>query len=189
MQLQPAAFLYIAVHRMAAALIIGLMIGVFTSSWVPLHHVQHGQPTPQVDAHAGVQSNGTARTTQSPAAAQIPQQRAYVNWPAFITMGVFTAISFPAVLLYAWFLAKSYRIELRQDGLSLHYGIVTTTNELMSYGKIQDIVISQGILGRLLSLVTIKIQNAMGKPQIIPGCSLADAEMLRDTAIARGSAA
>jgi membrane protein YdbS with pleckstrin-like domain len=183
MQLQPAAFLYIAAHRMAAALIIGLMIGVFTSSWVP------PQPMPQVDAHTGGQSSGKARTAQAPASAQIPQQRAYVNWPAFITMGFFAALSLPAVLLYAWFLAKSYRVELRQDGLLLHYGVVITRNELMPYGKIQDIVISQGILGRLLSLVTIKLQNAMGRPQIIPGCSLADAEMLRDTAIARARAA
>jgi membrane protein YdbS with pleckstrin-like domain len=109
--------------------------------------------------------------------------------PLIITVAVLAVLSFPVVLLYTLFLAQSYRIELGKDGIHLKYGVLSITTELMPYGKMQDIVISQDILGRLMSLVTIKIQNAMGKPITIVGCSQADAEMLRDAAIARAKAA
>jgi len=189
MQLQPAAFVYLAIQRMGTALIIGLMIGVFTGGFVggaTPQNIRHaGQPGAHIDFHAGVQNNGNARSAPPSVQPQFAQRQAYVNWPAFTIMGLFAILSFPVVLLYAWFLAKSYRIELRQDGLYLQYGVVATTNEILPYTKIQDVVISQGLLGRLMSLATIKIQNAMGRPQIIPGCSLEDAETLRDAALAR----
>jgi membrane protein YdbS with pleckstrin-like domain len=157
MELQPTAFVYMAFRRMTGALIIGLMIGVFSGGFTGTH---------------------------------VPQPHEfYVNWLFLIIVAVFAILSFPAVLLYTWFLARSYRIDLGKDGISLKYGVLTTTNELMPYGRIQDFVISQGILGRLMSLVTIKIQNAMGKPIIISGCSPEDAETLRNTAMTRAKPA
>ena len=105
--------------------------------------------------------------------------------PLIVAVAVLAVLSFPVVLLYTLFLAQSYRVELGKDGINLKYGVLSTTTVLVPYGKIQDFVISQDIIGRLMSLVTIKIQNAMGKPITIVGCSQADAEMLRDAAIAR----
>jgi membrane protein YdbS with pleckstrin-like domain len=159
MQLQPSAFVYMAFKRMIAALIVGLMIGVFVAGFG-----DKGAHVP-------------------------PPHQAYVNWPFFITVAIFAVLSFPGVLLYSWFLAKSYQIELGEDGIHLRYGVIGRTSELMPYGRIQDFVISQSILERLMSLVTIKVQNAMGRPITIVGFSQADAEMLRDTAIARAKPA
>jgi membrane protein YdbS with pleckstrin-like domain len=93
----------------------------------------------------------------------------------------------PAVLLYSWFLAKSYRIELRREGLFLRYGMIGTRDEVLPYRKIQDVVISRGLIERLMSLATLTIPNAMGKPQIIPGLSPEDAETLRDKLLASGN--
>ena len=113
--------------------------------------------------------------------------QAYVNWPVLIFMGLVAVSSFPTLVLYSWFLAKSYRIELRREGLSLRYGIIGTKDELLPYRKIQDVLISRGLIERLMSLATVTIQNAMGKPQIIPGLSPEDAETLRDRLMASGS--
>jgi membrane protein YdbS with pleckstrin-like domain len=111
----------------------------------------------------------------------------FVNWPVLIFICAVAALSFPTVLLYSWFLAKSYRIELRREGLSLRYGIVGTRDEVMPYRKIQDVVISRGFVERMMSLATLTIQNAIGQPQIIPGLAPEDAEILRDRLLASGN--
>lgn len=111
----------------------------------------------------------------------------FVNWPVLIFIGAVALMSFPVVLLYSWLLANSYRIELRREGLSLRYGIIGTRDEVLPYQKIQDVVISRGLIERLMSLATLTVQNAMGKPQIIPGLSPEHAEMLRDRLLASAS--
>ena len=158
MQLQPSAFVYMALKRVRGALVPAVMLGFF---------------------FAGFMKQGT----------HVQPHQLFINWFVLIAIAVITLLIFPIVLLYTWLLAKSYRIELGKDGISLKYGVLSTTSELMPYGRIQDFVISQGILERLMSLATIKVQNAMGKPIIIVGCSHEDAETLRDTAIARAKPA
>lgn len=108
----------------------------------------------------------------------------FLNWPDLILIGGVAALSFPTILLYSWFLAKSYRIELRREGLSLQYGIVGTRDEVLPYRKIQDVIISRGFVERMMSLATLTVQNAMGQQQIIPCLSPQDAETLRDRLLA-----
>jgi uncharacterized protein len=119
----------------------------------------------------------------------VPPNRPDYTWLLLIVIAIVAVLTSPVVLIYTWLQAKSYRIELGKDGIHLTYGVLGKTTELVPYGKIQDFVISQGIIERLMSLVTINIQNAIGKPITIVGCSRADAEMLRDAAITRGKSA
>ena len=158
MELQPSAFLYMALKRTKTVLVLCAMIG---------------------GALIGFKSQTT----------YVPRDHHDNTWPLLIAIAVVAVITFPAVLLYTWFLARSYSVELGKDGIHLKYGVLGTTSELIPYGRIQDFVISQDILGRLMSLVTTNIQNAMGRPITIVGCSKADAEMLRDNAIARAKSA
>ena len=108
----------------------------------------------------------------------------FLDWAVLGFIAGVAALSFPCVLLYSWILARSYRIELRRDGLSVRYGIVGITDEVLPYRKIQDVVISRGLLERLMSLATLTIQNAVGRHQIIPCLSPQDAEILRDRLLA-----
>lgn len=155
MQLQPTAFIYLALRRLGGSLISVLMVVAF--------------------AAGGLSGLGHHALTIAD----------YRSLPVLIVMAAWVAVSsLLAVLLYFWIFARTFRIALRTEGVSLQYGIINTTNELLPYGKIQDVVISRSLLERLMSLGTVTIQNGMGKPQIIPGLSADDAELLRDRALA-----
>jgi membrane protein YdbS with pleckstrin-like domain len=82
--------------------------------------------------------------------------------------------------IYCHFLARSYRIDLMQNGVALHYGVLGTSNELVLFSKIQDIIIRRGMIERMLGLSTVLIQNATGQPERIPGLAVQVAEQLRD---------
>jgi membrane protein YdbS with pleckstrin-like domain len=81
--------------------------------------------------------------------------------------------------------ARSYRIDLEPHGIALQTGVLTRSHETLIYAKIQDIQIRRSVLERLLGLSSLIIQNAMGKPECIPGLKAATAESLRDEILRR----
>ena len=81
--------------------------------------------------------------------------------------------------------ARAYRIDLGPQGIALQMGILTRSHETLVYAKIQDIVIRRTVLERLLGLSSLIIQNAMGKPECIPGLKASTAESLRDEILRR----
>ena len=81
--------------------------------------------------------------------------------------------------------ARAYRIDLGPQSIALQTGILARSHETLVYAKIQDIVIRRTVLERLLGLSSLIIQNAMGKPQCIPGLKASTAESLRDEILRR----
>jgi membrane protein YdbS with pleckstrin-like domain len=98
---------------------------------------------------------------------------------ALFVTGVFLVL-LGAQLAYSYLLVNSYRIEMRNDGLSLRHGILSTNSEVLLFSKIQDIIINCNVLERMMGLATLTVQNAMGNPEVIPGLDADDAESLRD---------
>jgi membrane protein YdbS with pleckstrin-like domain len=99
-------------------------------------------------------------------------------------VGVFLLI-LAIQLAYNYFLVSSYRIQMRPDGVALHYGVFNTSNEVLLFSKIQDIVINCNILERMMGLATLTVQNAMSKPEVIPGLDAEAAEELREQILDR----
>jgi membrane protein YdbS with pleckstrin-like domain len=91
-----------------------------------------------------------------------------------------TAIFLALSWAYRILQVRSYRIELRDEGLVLDSGLLRLSHEVLLFNKIQDIVISRDIIARLLGLSTLIVQNAMGKPVRIPGIDAKSANLLRD---------
>lgn len=81
---------------------------------------------------------------------------------------------------WAQLFARSYKIELKDNGLFLTYGMINLNSETMLFAKIQDIVINRSLAERVMGLSTIIVQNAMGQPGVLPGLAVEDAEKLRD---------
>ncbi len=94
--------------------------------------------------------------------------------------GVGFMLLIAGVALFCVFKARAYRIELRSEGISLDYGVLNKTQEMLLYGKVQDILVTRSLLERFLGLSTVVVQNAMGTPQRVPGLSVAAATLLRD---------
>jgi membrane protein YdbS with pleckstrin-like domain len=85
--------------------------------------------------------------------------------------------------IYSYFLADSYKIGLRKEGITLKYGVFSTSSELILFTKIQDILINQGVLERILGLSTVIIQDSFGKPEKIPGLGSDVAQKLQDAVL------
>ena len=98
---------------------------------------------------------------------------------ALSTFGLFCILTL-INWLYCWLKVSSYRIELKQQGIALDYGILAKNHELLLFNKMQDLLITRSILERILGLSTVVIQNAMGKPERIPGLDAKAAEDFRD---------
>jgi putative membrane protein len=102
--------------------------------------------------------------------------------------GVIPVVLYIALLCvvvgYNWLLVQSYRIELVKEGVALHYGVINLSKEVLLFAKVQDIVITRNLLERMLGLSTITIQNAMGRPEYIPGLGEDTAETLRQNILA-----
>jgi len=87
--------------------------------------------------------------------------------------------------LYCTFKARAYRIELVPQGVSLDYGILNKTHEILMFAKVQDILITRSVLERLLGLSTMVIQSASGQPERIPGLAAPGALAFRDQILQR----
>jgi membrane protein YdbS with pleckstrin-like domain len=87
--------------------------------------------------------------------------------------------------IFCYLKVRSYRIELIPEGVALETGILNKSHETLLYGKIQDILIQRSVLERLLGLSTVVIQNAMGRPEKIPGLRADTASAFRDEILRR----
>lgn len=149
-QLHPKAIYYFLLRHIAALLLLGLIVWPFVSGQT-VYGTVNGHPTE------------------------------WIAPPAFRGAFVIASIIlFGLILLYTRALVRSYHIELRKDGVALSYGVINLTNELLLFPRIQDIVINRNIIERVLGLSTLTIQNATGKPEMIPGLGITTAEKLRD---------
>lgn len=89
----------------------------------------------------------------------------------------------------SWLKIRSYRIELKDAGVTLESGIFAKTHEFVLYNKIQDIQVTQSLLERLLGLSTVIVQTASGSPERVLGLAEADAHTLRDDLVKRATPA
>ncbi len=53
-------------------------------------------------------------------------------------------------IVYNYFLAQSYQVEVHTDGVLLKYGVFNLNNELLLFTKIQDIQLNRNVLERIL---------------------------------------
>ena len=120
-----------------------------------------------------------------------PAVHAGVQYAVLMRLGLALLTAFLMLAVVNWLFcslkARSYRIELQKDGIALDYGVLTQSHEVLLYKNIQDILINQSLLERLLGLSTLVIQNAMGKPERIPGLDAEAAETLRDDIVRRAA--
>lgn len=100
-----------------------------------------------------------------------------------LSFGVLSALNWTFCLLQV----RSYGIALRNDGVVLDYGVVNQRHEVLLLNKIQDILITRGVIERLLGLSTLIVQNSAGTAVTIPGLDAATAEMLRDRLLTRAT--
>lgn len=91
------------------------------------------------------------------------------------------ALLIGGVAVFCRLKARAYRVELRQEGVTLDYGVVNKSHETILYAKIQDIRVTRSLLERVLGLSTLIVQNAMGMPQRIPALGAETAMQLRDS--------
>jgi uncharacterized protein len=104
-------------------------------------------------------------------------------WPAVMCVAALFALN--ALLCYLR--ARSYLIELNDQGVALGYGVLRTVHETLVYARIQDILVTRSPLERILGLATVSLQSASGTPGIIPGLAAADAMALRDEILQRAA--
>jgi len=93
------------------------------------------------------------------------------------------------VLLIQWLAcfirARSWRIDMVAQGITLEKGLLSKSHETLLFQKIQDIVIRRSVLERLFGLSTLVIQNAMGQPELMPGLDAQAAMEFRDEILRR----
>lgn len=160
--LPASAVLYFALKRSFhfIAMSFGVAIALYTSTHgKPVHH-------PAPPAIAGVEIDGD------------------IGAFALMLFGVFLLLV-ALQMAYNYFLVNSYSIQMRKDGLALHYGVFNTSNEVVLFSRIQDIIINCSILERLMGLSTLTVQNAAGKPEVISGLEADTAATLREQILER----
>jgi membrane protein YdbS with pleckstrin-like domain len=113
--------------------------------------------------------------------AAYPAGAGRVALPLFCILGIIVAIDFA----FCYAQARSYRVELGEQGIALDYGVLSTSHETLPYPRIQDIVITRSVLERMMGLSTLAIQNASGQRQTIPALDAATATELRDELLKR----
>ena len=163
--LSASAVVYFALKRAAHFLFFSVVCALMVFTIV------YGQPTRGV--HVGAPPPHQAEPVV------IHVQSGTLASLALFVLGIFLVI-LAVQIAYNYFLVSSYSIEMRKDGLALHYGVFNTNNEVLLFSKIQDIAINCNILERLMGLSTLTVQNAMGKPEVIPGLEADTAEGLRE---------
>jgi len=152
MQLDPKAVLYFMLQKMLLTVVLSFWACVFL---VARAH-PNGQTPPQPGVHMAV----------------------------LIPLLILAALAFALFTIVNWVVSllrvQAYRIAFRTEGISLEYGVINKSHEILLFNKIQDILITRSLLERVLGLSTLVIQNAMGRPERIPGLAERNAESLRD---------
>ena len=105
-------------------------------------------------------------------------------WSVIFTLWAAWLIAFALLAVPTWLYAvlqvRSFEISLDERGLSVSAGVLGRWSEFLPYQKVQDILITQTFLQRLLSLATVSVQNAGATPAVIAGLDASDAHMLRE---------
>ncbi|MBI5224629.1 PH domain-containing protein [Candidatus Micrarchaeota archaeon] len=74
--------------------------------------------------------------------------------------GLIPALIFtPIGAIYIYLLDKSYKYELREDGVYVYHGIISRTHALFLYEKIQDVNESQSFIHRIFGIKNLRIST------------------------------
>jgi putative membrane protein len=74
--------------------------------------------------------------------------------------GIFVLVfAFNIIKTYIW--RKNYKFEMLPDYLFVHEGIISTQEQHIPYDRIQDVIVQQGFIGRIIGLANVYIQNAV----------------------------
>lgn len=77
-------------------------------------------------------------------------------------------VSWVGSVIYNIWWRSTYKFEFLPDYLFVREGIITIQEKHIPYNTVQDVIISQGFVERILGLGTVKIQNAAA-PQLFQG--------------------
>jgi membrane protein YdbS with pleckstrin-like domain len=102
---------------------------------------------------------------------------------ALLCVGLLFALN----AFFCYLRARSYDIELRDEGVALQHGVLRSVHETILYNRIQDILITRSLLERMLGLATLVLQSASGSPGIIPALDADAASALRDEILQRSA--
>lgn len=92
----------------------------------------------------------------------------------------------PFLFLYLYFRFHTLRYEFDAKGIRQSYGILFHKEVFLTYGRIQDIHLTRGLLQRWLGIATVEIQTASGSSGAqISVEGMKDYEAIRDFLYAR----
>lgn len=71
-------------------------------------------------------------------------------------------LAFPLVFFPLWFKYLTLKYKFDNEGVSAAWGVIFKRQVYLTYGRIQDIHVSRGLIERWLNLGTVDIQTASG---------------------------
>jgi putative membrane protein len=71
-------------------------------------------------------------------------------------------LAFPLVFVPLWFKYLTLKYKFDHEGVSASWGVIFKRQVYLTYGRIQDIHLSRGLVERWLNLGTVDIQTASG---------------------------
>ncbi len=80
----------------------------------------------------------------------------------YTLVSAFFLVFFPLVFLPSYLRYKSLRYRLDDDGVSMSWGVLNKRETYLTYRRLQDIQVSQGLLQRKLGLAEVHLHTASG---------------------------
>lgn len=80
----------------------------------------------------------------------------------YTLVSAFFLVLFPLVFLPSYLRYKSLRYRLDDDGVSMSWGVLNKRETYLTYRRLQDIQVSQGLLQRKLGLAEVHLHTASG---------------------------
>ncbi len=80
----------------------------------------------------------------------------------YTVVSAFFLVFFPLVFLPSYLRYKSLRYRLDDDGVSMSWGVLNKRETYLTYRRLQDIQVSQGLLQRKLGLAEVHLHTASG---------------------------
>lgn len=71
-------------------------------------------------------------------------------------------LAFPMVFVPLWFKYLTLKYKFDDEGINASWGLIWKRQVYLTYGRIQDIHVSRGLVERWLNLATVDIQTASG---------------------------
>lgn len=75
----------------------------------------------------------------------------------YITITPFLAMAF---YIYLILFRRNFHYEFGQKFMILHQGILAKSERTVPYGRIQNVIISQGLINKLIGLASVEIETA-----------------------------